>query len=171
MKVAIVFLAILPFILSASFQEQQPYKDAYNTLSHEERLSVHDAYEKVKHFITSHGKELSGASCSIVCASATALETMGLSAPLCVAACGLLFRNSPTTVKLKDYSVNEASELSLDQFTPKVGESMNKKLERQSDNQKTQAFEKRRIEKKRIKRRPNIVQAFKKEQHMKMKLK
>ncbi|VDI10577.1 Hypothetical predicted protein [Mytilus galloprovincialis] len=90
MKVAIVFLALLPFILSASLQEAKQYQEAYNTLSHEERLSVHEAYTKVKDFILGHGKELSGASCSIVCASATALETMGLSAPLCVAACGLI---------------------------------------------------------------------------------
>ncbi|VDI44533.1 Hypothetical predicted protein [Mytilus galloprovincialis] len=44
--------------------------------------------------------------------------------------------------------VNEASELSPGQFTMKVGETMNKKLERQRENQKTQTFKKRRIEKK-----------------------
>ncbi|VDI36094.1 Hypothetical predicted protein [Mytilus galloprovincialis] len=44
--------------------------------------------------------------------------------------------------------VNEASELSPGQFTMKVGETMNKKLERQRENQKLQTFKKRRIEKK-----------------------
>ena len=52
-------------------------------------VSVHQAYESIKNWLASHGTAMSAGACSITCASATALETMGISAPICAAACAL----------------------------------------------------------------------------------
>ena len=48
---------------------------------------VHSAYEKVKHWFASHGKDLTTGACSVTCAIPKAVETMGISAPVCAAVC------------------------------------------------------------------------------------
>ncbi|KAK3090056.1 hypothetical protein FSP39_008860 [Pinctada imbricata] len=93
MKCAVLLLVVLPIVLSNP-SDQLRSKELIDkhygaVMNKQERISLHAAYENVKNWLWSHGKEITGASCSVACASTTALETMGLSAPLCVAACGL----------------------------------------------------------------------------------
>uniref|UniRef100_A0A8W8LIW0 Uncharacterized protein n=3 Tax=Magallana gigas TaxID=29159 RepID=A0A8W8LIW0_MAGGI len=88
MKAAFILLVCLPFLFAGPAEEAA--LKAYKRMTPEERLSVHQAVDSIKHWFASHGTALSAGSCSIVCASATALETMGMSAPICAAACALI---------------------------------------------------------------------------------
>lgn len=88
MRTLVLFLACLP-CLFASMADDVALEN-YKRMTPEERVSVHEAVDAIKHWFASHGTQLTAGACTVFCATTTAVETLGISAPVCAAACALL---------------------------------------------------------------------------------
>uniref|UniRef100_A0A8W8LJF3 Uncharacterized protein n=1 Tax=Magallana gigas TaxID=29159 RepID=A0A8W8LJF3_MAGGI len=88
MKAAFVLIFCLPCLFAETASDVA--LDAYKRMTPEERMSVHEAFGLIKHWFASHGTQLTASACTVFCATATAVETLGISAPICAAACALI---------------------------------------------------------------------------------
>ncbi|XP_055998925.1 uncharacterized protein LOC130047608 [Ostrea edulis] len=90
MKAAFLLLVCLPFMFAKTANEPDFVSlEAYNSMTPEERMSVHSAVEAIKHWFASHGTQLTAGACGVFCA-AEAAATLGIGAPVCAAACALI---------------------------------------------------------------------------------